>query len=100
MLDEIELFVGAGGPEVLAVIHQIFFLLLALLIGEGECRLLAEGRVGQDIIEPLAGVGEQCISQRDGNLAVQIADVVEIEVHQAHLEGTGNNFPAPEGFPL
>lgn len=43
VLDEIELFVGAGGPEVLPVIHQIFFLLLALLIGKGGADFLPKG---------------------------------------------------------
>ena len=43
VLNEIELFVGAGGPEVLAVIHHIFFVLLALLIGKGGADFLPKG---------------------------------------------------------
>ena len=45
MLDEIELLVAAGGPEILTVIYEVFFLLFAFLTGEGEGGFFAEGRV-------------------------------------------------------
>lgn len=45
VLDEIELLVAAGGPEILTVIYEVFFLLFAFLIGEGEGGFFAEGRV-------------------------------------------------------
>lgn len=45
VLDEIELLVAAGGPEILTVIYEVLFLLFAFLIGEGEGGFFAEGRV-------------------------------------------------------
>ena len=100
MLEEVQLLVGAGGPEVLPVIDQILFLLLSLLVGEGEGGFFAKGRIGEHIVEPLPRVGEQGVPQGDGHLPVQVADVVEKEVHQAQLKGSGHDLPAPEGVPL
>ena len=45
MLDEIELFVGAGCPEVLTIVDQVFLLLFTLLVREGEGGFFAEGRM-------------------------------------------------------
>lgn len=45
VLNEIELLVAAGGPEILTVIDEILFLLLAFLIGKGEGGFFAEGWV-------------------------------------------------------
>ena len=90
MLDKIQLLVGAGGPEVGPVVDKVFLLLLPLLIGEGDGGLLAKGRVGQHIVHPVAGVGQQCIPQSDGDVSVDVPDVVEIQIHQAQLEGGGD----------
>ena len=98
VLEEVELLVGAGGPEILPVVDQVLFLLLPLLIGEGEGGLFPEGRISEHIVEPLPRVGEQGVPQGDGDLPVQVADVVEKEVHQAQFEGDRHDFPAPEGF--
>ena len=98
VLEEVELLVGAGGPEVLPVVDQVLFLLFPFLVGEGQGRLFAKGRVCEHIVEPLAGIGEQGVSQGDGHLTVKVTNVVEIEIHQAHLEGGGHDLPAPEGF--
>lgn len=46
MLDEVQLFVGAGRPEILAVVNQILFFLLAFFIGHGDGGFLAKGRIG------------------------------------------------------
>jgi hypothetical protein len=43
VLEEIELFVARGDPEVLAVVSEVLGILLALLVGEGRAGLLAEG---------------------------------------------------------
>ena len=90
VLDKIQLLVGAGGPEVGPVVDKVFLLLLPLLIGEGDGGLLAKGRVGQHIVHPVAGVGQQCIPQSDGDVSVDVPDVVEIQIHQAQLEGGGD----------
>ena len=42
VLEEVKLLVGAGGPEVLPVVDQVLFLLLSLLVGEGQGRFFAE----------------------------------------------------------
>lgn len=98
VLEEVELLIGAGGPEVLPVVDQILFLLFSLLVGEGQGRLFAKGRVCEHIVKPLTGVGEQGVPQSDGYLTVEVADVVDVEIHQAHLEGGGHNLPAPESL--
>ena len=98
VLDEVELFVGAGGPEVLAVVDQILVFLFALLVGDGDGRLLAEGRVGQDVVHTVAGIGEQGVAQGDGDVAVDVADVVQVQVHQSHLEGGSDQLVAVEGL--
>ena len=59
VLDEIELLVAAGRPEILTVIYEVLFLLFAFLIGEGEGGFFAEGRVGEDVIHAIAGIGEE-----------------------------------------
>ena len=58
VLNEIELLVGAGGPEILPVVHQLLVLLLPLLVGDGDGGFFAEGRVGQHIVHPVAGVSQ------------------------------------------
>ena len=100
VLEEVELLVGAGGPEILPVVDQVLFLLLPLLIGEGEGGFFAKGRIGEHIVEPLPRVGEQGVPESDGDLPVQVADVVEKEVHQTQFEGNRHDLPAPEGVPL
>lgn len=43
VLHKVQLFVGTGCPEILTVINEILFLLLALLVGKGEGGLLPKG---------------------------------------------------------
>ena len=98
MLDEIQLLVGAGCPEVLTVVNQFLVLLFALLVGDGDGGFFAEGRVGQNIVHPIAGVGQQGISQSHRHVAINITDVVQIQVHQCHFEGGSHQLIAVEGF--
>ncbi|MOA30245.1 hypothetical protein D3C78_1513170 [compost metagenome] len=58
MLQEIELFVGGGFPEVLPLVGQGFFVFLTLFIGDGHAALLPEGRVCQHIIHLKLGLGD------------------------------------------
>jgi len=58
VLNEVQLFIGTGSPEILAVVDQLFFLFLAVLVGDRDRRLLAEGRVGQNIVYTVARVGQ------------------------------------------
>jgi hypothetical protein len=98
VLEEIELFVGAGGPEVLAVVDEVFLLVFASVVGEGHAALLAEGGIGKDVIEAFAGVGDEGVGGGDGAVAVDLADVVEEHVHQAEAAGIGDDFVAGEGL--
>lgn len=98
VLEEVELLVGAGGPEVLAVVDQLLVLPLALLVGDGDGGFLAERRVGQHIVHPVAGVREQGVAQSHGDIAVDVADVVQVQVHQGHLEGGADQLVAVESF--
>ena len=100
VLNEVELLVGAGRPEILAVVDQILFFLLALLVGHGNGGLFAEGRVGEDVIHTVAGIGEQGIALGYGDVAVDITDIVEVEIHQGHFEGGLDQLVAEEGLVL
>ena len=61
VLHEVELLVRGARPEVLPVVGEVVLLLFSLLVGEGHGTLLAEGRIGQHIVETLAGVGHERI---------------------------------------
>ena len=98
VLDEIELLVAAGGPEILTVIYEVFFLLFDFLIGEGEGGFFTEGRIYENVVHPVAVIGEQRVSVRHGYVSVNVADVVQIEIHQAQLEGGGNQLVSVEGL--
>ena len=87
MLDEIELLVAAGRPEILTVIYEVFFLLFSFFIGEGEGGFFAEGRIGENVIHTVAGIGEERIAMGNRNAAVNIPNVVQVQIHQAQLEG-------------
>ena len=47
MLEEVELFVAGGGPEVVAQNLLALLLLVAVLVDDGDAGLLSEGRIGQ-----------------------------------------------------
>ena len=98
VLNKVELLVGAGRPEILAVVDQILFFLLAFLVGHGNGGLFAEGRVGEDVIHTVAGIGEQGIALGYGDVAVDITDIVEVEIHQGHFEGGLDQLVAEEGL--
>ena len=64
VLDEVELLVAGGGPEVVAHDGLRLALGLALFGDEGDAALLAEGRIGQHHVEAVAGVGGQAVGRR------------------------------------
>ena len=96
VLDEVELLVAAGRPEILTVIDEVCLLLLAFFVGEREGGFLAERRIGQHVIHAVARIGQQRIPAGDGHGAVNIADVVQIQIHQAELEGGGDKLISVE----
>ena len=59
MLNEIQLLVARSGPEIQPVVSEIFFLLFAFFIGEGQAALLPEGRIGEHIIHPQTSIGHK-----------------------------------------
>ena len=100
VLDEVELLIGAGRPEILTVVDQVLALLVAFFVGKRHGRFSAERRVREYIVIAHARIGEQRVVSRDGNHAVKIADVVQKEVHQAQAIGGANDLPTVEGFIL
>jgi hypothetical protein len=93
VLDEVELLVLGGGPEVLAGVGYVFFLQGAFLGDEGDAALLAEGRICEDQAEALAGIGgEGVYAARDGRgIGVH---AVQVEVHGAQPASFGNQLEA------
>lgn len=98
MLNKVELFVGTGRLEILAVVDQILFLLFALLVGHDDGGFLAEGRIGQNIIDTVARVSQQRITLCNRHFSVNVANVVEVQIHQRHLERGAYQLIAVEGF--
>ena len=92
MLYEIELLITAGSPEVLAVINKVFFFLLTFCICEGQRRFLAKRWIGKHVIHTIAGVCEQRITTGHRYVAINVTYVMQIQVHQAQLEGGYHNF--------
>lgn len=98
VLHEVELLVACSDPEVLAVVGQIFFLLLSFIIGEGHAALLPEGRIGKHVVVPDIGVGYEGIGIGDHGLSVYFPDVVQKEVHECQPAGPCHYLIAPEGL--
>jgi hypothetical protein len=88
MLDEVQLLIASRFPKILTAICQIFFLLFALLFGEGLTALFAKGRISQNIIISTRRGGDQCVCRRYKVIAVYIAYVAEEEVYQRQAAGT------------
>ena len=77
---------------------------LALGVHDRDRRLLAERRVGQHHVEPLAGVGAQRVVDVDGAVGVGRLDAVQQQVHRAQAGGVVDDLPPGEaprrGVPL
>lgn len=85
MLHKVQLFIGTGCPEILSIVDEVFFLLFAFLVGESKSRLFAKRRIGQHIVHTVAGVCEKYITKGNRYIAVNITDVVEIQIHQSRF---------------
>src|SRR3712207_6350717 len=82
VLDEVELLVVGGGPEVLALVGYVLLLQSAFFGDEGDAALLPEGWIGEDHAEALAGIGgERVHTARDGR-GVGV-HAVQVEIHGA-----------------
>ena len=98
MLDKVELFIRAGRPEILPVIDQILFFLLLFFIGEGDGGFFTERRVRQYIVYTITRVRQQRIPTHDRDFAVQVTDVVQIQIHQTEFKGCDHKFGSIERF--
>src|SRR3990172_4638546 len=96
MLDEVELFVGRRGPEVLALDDIGLPGYLAVLGNDGGAALLAEGRIGQYNIEPVSGVGGKRVRNDDRKVLIG-PDAVKHQVHGAEPGRALDQLPALEG---
>ena len=65
VLDEVQLFVAGGDPEVVANHGSGLMLDIALLGDVGDTALLAEGRIGEHHIEAVTGVGGETVIHTD-----------------------------------
>ena len=95
VLHEVELLVRGSGPEVVALDAIALLADPALLAHDGGTALLAEGRIGQDHVEAVAGIGGQRIAHHDG-LEVLAADAVQQHVHRAQPRRGLHQLPALE----
>jgi len=68
VLNEVELFVAGGGPEIFADDVLRLALDFALIGDEGDAGLFAEGRIGQHHVEVFAGVGGETVGHVDGTV--------------------------------
>lgn len=98
VLHKIQLLVGTGRPEILTVINEVFFLLFALFIGKGEGGLFTKRRVCQNIIHTVVGVSQKGIAKRNRYSAVNVTNIVQIQVHQDRLISSRNNLIPKESF--
>ena len=98
MLDEIELLVGGGRPEILTAVGQFVGYGFVVLGGGADRGFLAERGIGQDVIHTDTGIRRKGIPVVHRHVAVNITDIVQIQIHQAHFVGGGHQFRAEEGF--
>lgn len=94
MLHEIQLLVRRGRPEILPVVGQIVFFLLAFLVGETHRAFLTERRIRQHVIEAFTGIRHQRIIRGNHAVAVDLADIVQKHIHQREAPRIGDNLIA------
>lgn len=105
VLEEIELFVAGGGPEVGAIDGEAFLELFAVSADYGDAAFFSKGRIGQDHVvlavfrrESIFGHnGERTICWQRGGA---VADAVEEEVHGAEAGDAVHEFDSEQGAAL
>ena len=98
VLEEVQLFVLRAGPEVLTLVGVRPSLQLAFFIDDLDRALLAEGRIGQNHREPLAGVACQAVHTGPNGARVRV-DPVQVQVHDAEPGGRGNDVHSLDEVP-
>ena len=85
MLEEVELLVAGGGPEVVAQNLLALLHLIAILIDDGDAGLLAEWRIGEHHVVVDRRLGDEAILA--GGDVLFIAEAVQEQVHGAEAGG-------------
>jgi hypothetical protein len=98
MLHKVELLVACGSPEVLTVVSEVFFFLLAFFVGEGHAALFSKGRVGEDVIVTVTRISYESLGIGDHWLPVYFPDIVQEHVHQGKPSGPCDYFVTTKGF--
>ena len=98
VLQKVELLVRRGRPKVLPLVNQCILVVFTFFVGERHTAFLAEGRVGQHIVHFAFGLGNQGVRALHQRLAVEFADAVQEQVHQAHAARVGHDLVAVEGL--
>ena len=93
VLQEVQLLVLRGRPEILPFVAVFFLFQVAFLVDDGDAALLAEGRIGQDQAEAVAGIAGQAVHARMDRAGIGV-DAVQVEVHNAQPGRVGHQFPA------
>ena len=86
VLQEVELLVGGGGPEILAIDGQRLALLLPFGVDHHDAGFAAKGRIGEDQVVARAGIGRQAVAGLDwriGLVGTARSDAVQQQVHGA-----------------
>ena len=81
MLQKVQLLVGGGRPEVLALIGERFFVSLAFVVDDGDTAFLAKGRIGEHYIKAITRIADQAVTHLDRTFLT--ADAVQIKIHRA-----------------
>ena len=91
MLQEVQLLVRCGRPEVLPLIRKRFFVRLSLFIHNGDAALLAERRIGQHHVEPVARIGSKTVA--NNYRTVISANAMQEHIHHTETRRCINDLP-------
>ena len=99
MLEEVELFIASGGPEIVSFITKGLPGYPAIAIEYSYAASPSKGRVGENHIIVVAWRLFQAVSHSDGALVMDLSsDAVEVHVHEAEPGRLLHYLPAPESF--
>lgn len=98
MLEEIELFVAGGGPEIVAQNFPALLHLVATLIDNGDAGFLAEWRVGEHHIVIDGWLGGEAVFS--GGDVLLVAEAMQEQVHGAQARGGRHQFDRIERLGL
>ena len=100
MLHKVQLLIGAGRPELRAVINKILVLRFSFFVRKGNGGLFSKWRIRKHVVHTVTGVCQKRIRLLDRYISVNIADIVKIQIHQAELKGGRNQLRSVESLIL